>query len=366
MNKQKPLAAVIGLGLIGGSAAKCLAKEYQVIGYDPNHFFLQTALQEGVLQEGYYDPNSRLADCTIIYLAAPVQACCNILQTLPQLVTPKTIVTDLCSTKQEIISCAIQNKLRFVGGHPMAGSEQSGYTASHTRLMENAYYLVVPSNTEDHQAINLVCQIANKLFRAIPLILSPQQHDMAVGLISHLPHVVSASLVNLVRQQDTPDHLLQKIAAGGFRDITRISSSDPSLWNGICISNCRVLSGLLEQMANDLTLFSQQLRENHPVTSLFQSAKEYRDEIEGGLKNEQGYELKMDVEDRPGVIGQIATLLGAKGINITNINISNSREFEGGVLRVRVKYQEDVARAIKLLQQQGYYAKTNEKEGTVQ
>ncbi|MDY4977139.1 MAG: ACT domain-containing protein, partial [Clostridia bacterium] len=109
----------------------------------------------------------------------------------------------------------------------------------------------------------------------------------------------------------------------------------------------------------DLTNFSQLLKTDRPVTGLFQTAKEYRDEIEGGLKNEQGYELRMDVEDKPGVIGQVAALLGTENINITNINISNSREFEGGVLRVRVKYQEDVTRAVTLLSRQGYQVKTH-------
>lgn len=359
MSTQKPFAAVIGLGLIGGAAAKCLSQTYHLIGYDPNRAFLEAALQEGVLQEGYSEPNDRLAVCSIVYLAAPVHVCCQLCNILPQWLAPETVVTDLCSTKQQIIDCALKNKLRFVGGHPMAGSEQSGYAASHPRLMENAYYLVVPSHPEDTEAIDLICRIAQQLFLAIPLVLSPQQHDKAVGLISHLPHAVSASLVNLVRREDTSNHLLQKIAAGGFRDITRISSSDPALWNGICSSNRRILAELLEEMAGDLTNFSRLLKTDRPVTGLFQTAKEYRDEIEGGLKNEQGYELRMDVEDKPGVIGQVAALLGTENINITNINISNSREFEGGVLRVRVKYQEDVTRAVTLLSRQGYHVKTH-------
>lgn len=355
---KKPFAAVIGLGLIGGSAARCLKDRYRVIGYDPNPGAIQAALDAHVLHEGYKEPNSRLSDCGIIYLGAPVHVCCKLCEILPQFITPGTIVTDLCSTKREIAASALKNHLRFVGGHPMAGSEQSGFSASHTGLMENAYYLVVPILPEDTQAVETVCSIAKELFRAIPVVLSAQQHDKAVGLISHLPHVLSASLVNLVRQEDTQNHLLQKIAAGGFRDITRIASSDPLLWNGICTSNRDILANLLDQTAEYLTDFSSRLKEGSPVTNLFQSAKEYRDEIEGGLKNEQGYELLMDVADKPGVIGQIAALLGKKDINIININISNSREFEGGVLRVRIKRQEDVARAKELLRQQGYDVKT--------
>ena len=354
---QKPYAAVIGLGLIGGSAAKCLKKEYQVIGYDPNQASLQTALETGIICEGYATPNHQLSKCDIVYLAAPVHICCRLCKDLAKFVGERTVVTDLCSTKREIVKSASDNGLRFVGGHPMAGSEQSGFSSSHTGLMENAYYLVVPVSHQDREAIKLVSHIAKELFRAIPLELTPREHDKAVGLISHLPHALSASLVNLVKREDTSNHLLQKIAAGGFRDITRISSSDPELWNSICSSNRDILAELLEQTADYLSDFSEKLKKNQPITELFQKAKEYRDEIEGGLKNEQGYELMMDVEDKPGVIGQIATLLGNHRINITNISISNSREFEGGVLRVRIKRQEDVQKAITLLEQNNFHAK---------
>ncbi len=354
---QKPFAAVIGLGLIGGSAAKCLQEEYQVIGYEPNQASLQSALDTGIICEGYLEPNDRLSQCKIVYLAAPVHICCRLCKDLANYVGRTTVVTDLCSTKREIVKSACDYGLRFVGGHPMAGSEQSGFSASHTGLMENAYYLIVPASQQDRDAIELVSRIAKELFHAIPLELTPQEHDKAVGLISHLPHILSASLVNLVKQEDSPNHLLQKIAAGGFRDITRISSSDPELWNSICSSNRDILADLLKQTAHFLGDFSDKLKKNQAVTELFRHAKKYRDEIEGGLKNEQGYELMMDVEDKPGVIGQIATLLGNYGINITNINISNSREFEGGVLRVRIKKQEDVKNAITLLEQNNFYAK---------
>ncbi len=354
---QKPYAAVIGLGLIGGSAAKCLQENYQVIGYDPNQASLQAALKTGVIYEGYLDPNERLSQCEIVYLAAPVHVCCRLCKELAKFVGEKTVVTDLCSTKREIVKSAVESQLRFVGGHPMAGSEQRGFGASYTGLMENAYYLIVPVSHQDREATELVSRIAKDLFHAIPLELTPEEHDKAVGLISHLPHALSASLVNLVKHEDTPNHLLQKIAAGGFRDITRISSSDPELWNSICNSNRDILADLLKQTADFLSDFSEKLEQNQAVTEVFQVAKEYRDEIEGGLKNEQGYELMMDVEDKPGVIGQIATLLGNHRINITNISISNSREFEGGVLRVRIKRQEDVQKAITLLEQNNFHAK---------
>lgn len=354
--KTKPYAAVIGLGLIGGSAAQCLKENYQVIGYDTNSETLRQALRTGVITEGYPAPNSRLTACDLVYLAAPVNICCQLCSVLPDFVGETTVVTDLCSTKREILHKAEEAHLRFVGGHPMAGSEQSGFTASHPDLMENAYYLIVPLHPKDQEATDLITEIAENTFRAIPLELSPQMHDRAVGLISHLPHALAVSLVNLVRVQDTPDHLLQKIAAGGFRDITRIASSDPFLWNTICSGNHDILADLLEQTAHSLTDFSDRLRKQLPVTELFRNAKQYRDEIESGLKNERGYELMMDVEDKPGVIADVSTLLSQAGINIINISISNSREYEGGILRVRIKRRQDVELAKQILNQNGYDA----------
>ena len=350
-----PLAAVVGLGLIGGSIAKALSKTYCVIGYDPDQITCQQGIKTGVLTEAYAAPNQRLQDCTVVFLAAPPSLCPALLQLIGALVTPATLITDACSVKEEIVSCAQNAHLRFIGGHPMAGSEKSGFAASDSLLMENAYYLLTPYQPDpDGEA--LLHNIVQECFHAIPLTVSPKQHDLAVGLISHLPHAVSATLVNLVQQHDTPEHLLQKIAAGGFRDLTRISSSSPELWNGICSENRENLSELLDEMASMLQAFSRSLRQNKPVIDRFRTAKSYRDEIETGRHQEQGYEIKVAVSDRPGAIPHITELLSRKSINLSNLHISHSREFEGGALRLRLTKREDIPAALDLLRQNGYIA----------
>ena len=346
---------VIGLGLIGGSAARCLSRIFDVIGVDSDPHTLDLAVAAGVIREGYTEVSACLSECDLIYLALPVLEAQKVCAMLRGIVKAGTVVTDLCSTKAELTAYMEQfcPDICFVGGHPMAGSEKSGFDASAAYLFENAYYIVTPSKTSTDVAIELISQIAREQFGAIVLSMTAAEHDFAIGLISHLPHVAASALVRTVEQHDDSRRILQTLAAGGFRDITRIASSDPRMWQNICLSNRDGLRKLLRSYRDELDAFDALLERGdaHALLEYFCGSKQYRDEMNENVRGmiPKTYELIMDIEDKPGIIGRVATLLGAHGVNIKNIAISNSREFEGGILRIQLRDKKDYDMACALL-----------------
>jgi len=332
---------IIGLGLIGGSIAKALRRNNpQILLYiiDIDETALSTALNEGIADFITTDDYSIMNNCQVIFLCAPVKASISYLENIAPYVNNNTIVTDVCSTKAEIIYTASKyENLTFVGGHPMAGSEKSGYIASTPHLFENAYYVLCPGVNCKEASYDLLSDLVLS-FGAIPIKMTPEHHDFVTGSISHLPHVLAASLVNFVIINDTEDNGMKTLAAGGFKDITRIASSSPTMWQNICLSNKEPILSILEKFIEMLSEFKVGLthEDSSYIHDFFNKAKTLRDSM---VVNKNSiiplyYELIADIPDKPGVLGEIATLLGKENINIKNMNISNSRELEGGCLTV--------------------------------
>ena len=153
------------------------------------------------------------------------------------------LITDVGSTKQGIHQEIIRQELThcFVGGHPMAGSEKTGFDHSNERILENAYYILTPTRTVSPKKVEEFEKFVASI-GAVPLILDYKKHDFSVGSISHLPTVIASTLVNLVKNLDDSDETLRTIAAGGFKDITRVASSDPTMWENICVANRKLCS----------------------------------------------------------------------------------------------------------------------------
>lgn len=225
----------------------------------------------------------------------------------------------------------------------MAGSDRVGFINSKAVLLENAYYILTPTASVPENKVtdykNLVQQLG-----AIPLILDPAQHDYVTAAVSHLPHIIAASLVNLVRDKDSADGLMKMIAAGGFKDITRIASSSAAVWQQICLTNTENISTLLSSYIASLQGIQQELnaKRGDDLYELFDSARIYRDSFintaSGPLKS--SYAITIDIADEPGEIAAVATILALKNISIKNIGIVHNREYEGGVLRIEF-YQEE-------------------------
>ncbi|MDN5276171.1 MAG: prephenate dehydrogenase [Clostridiales bacterium] len=356
--------AIVGLGLIGGSLAKAIRRSHpawHIAAADIEEKHIMMALEEGVIDQGTASLEDAVRHANIIFLCAPVGAIPGLLAQMAACAPAGAIITDTGSTKESIVRTAMEclpPGVFFVGGHPMAGTEHSGYAASIPHLFENAYYILTPLPSTPAWAVESLKSLLASI-GAIPLVMGPQLHDRIVGAISHLPHVVASALVNTVQDTDDPQHLKERLAAGGFRDITRIASSNPKMWRDISLSNRQQLLELIESTIQHLNEFCRYLDEGSAdkIEDFFSRAKRFRD----SLPRLQGqallpyHDLYVDVPDRPGIIGEITTLLGQHSINIKNLRIINSREDEpGGCLVLSLANAASLEKAQEVLNVRGY------------
>lgn len=353
----------IGLGLIGGSIARALKNKYDndltIIAYDIDHTSLSLALEQNVADIITTTVDENFSLCNFIFLCAPVENNNENLILLKKYISSDCILTDVGSVKTGIHEQIAVSGLidQFIGGHPMAGSERTGFVNSKARLLENAYYILTPSPTVDKDKINAYRDLV-KSMGAIPLVLDPTQHDYVTAAISHLPHVIASSLVNLVKESDSDEEIMKMIAAGGFKDITRIASSSSEMWQQICTSNAQNISKLLEKYITGLTAIKASIdsRNSVEIKAFFESARVYRDSFidAGSGPIKKVYYLYIDIADEPGALASIATILALNSISIKNIGITHNREAQEGALRIEFYEESAIGLAKKLLTSKGY------------
>ena len=352
----------IGLGLIGGSIAKKIHTLY------PDTDIIATSGHAETIKEAYLQhliSNKTLLeisdfyDCDYIFLCTPVKKNIEYLRKLKGNVKKGCLITDVGSVKTEIHNEVISLGMEeyFIGGHPMAGSEKTGLENANEYLLENAYYIITPTSKTTDRQLEAFCTLVTKL-GAITLVTDYELHDYATAAISHLPHIIAYSLVNLVKMSDDENETMKTIAAGGFKDLTRIASSSPVMWQNICQSNSRQIIRLidayikvLEKTKNDIIC-----SDDKALLTDFQSAKDYRDSIvitnKGPIK--EIYELYLDLIDEAGGIATVATILASNHLSIKNIGIIHNREFEDGVLRLEMYDRASLTSAVELLGKHHY------------
>ena len=352
----------IGLGLIGGSIARGLKRanpSHFIMAYTRRRETLEAALSDGAVDEALDGVGEELRRCDYIFLCTPVSCNEEYLSAVKPFLKEGAIVTDVGSVKTGIHETVkrLGMEASFIGGHPMAGSEKSGYAYSNDHLLENAYYVITPTPLSPPDKVEELKQLTLSL-SALPLILDFRQHDYIVAGISHLPHLIAACLVNLVRDKDTPEQTMKQVAAGGFKDITRIASSSPVMWQQICESNRENIVSILGDYIESLEGVREAVRndDSQAVYELFDTSRDYRDSIPdrsaGPIKKE--YALYCDLVDESGAIATIATILAAHQISIKNIGIIHNREFEEGVLKIEFYDGDASGRAVELLTQCRY------------
>ena len=362
VNNNRNTFGFVGLGLIGGSIARAIRKYIpgaRILAFTPHPETVQEAVSDGVVDEYVPAVGEGFSACDVIFLCAPVEHNASNLQLLGPWIREGTILTDVGSTKADIHRAVRASGLQryFIGGHPMAGSERIGYRNSKSGLLENAYYILTPEPEAAKEDIDWMFSFAETI-KALPLVVSPERHDYAVAAISHVPHVISASLVNLVKESDDTSQFMKTIAAGGFKDITRISSSAPVMWEQICMTNTDNIRILLDRYIEDLLIFRKSLDsgDSRSINEFFDSARQYREsfaDISSGPIN-RSYILHVDIEDRPGVLAEVVMYLAIAGINIKNIGITHNREYQQGVLRVECHSSDGLAKARELLMNRNY------------
>lgn len=352
----------IGLGLIGGSIAKAIRNnipDAHLIAYDINKASLDLSAEENVIDQTCTAIDDSFRCCDYIFLCAPVSHNDKNLLLLKQYLSEHTVLTDVGSVKTGIHKHieALGLKEQFIGGHPMAGSERFGYQNSKAALLENAYYILTPSDTVSQEKISAYQTLVRSI-GAIPLILTYEEHDYVTAAISHLPHVIAASLVNLVKNADSKEGVMKMIAAGGFKDITRIASSSPTMWQQICLTNTENISKLLRDYIDDLNKIADCIdkRSTDDIYEFFDTAREYRESFtntsSGPIKAE--HVLTVDIADKPGSIATIAALLAQHDVSIKNIGINHNRELAEGALRIEFYTVEALNGAISILRENKY------------
>ncbi|MCB7321298.1 prephenate dehydrogenase [Lacrimispora sp. 210928-DFI.3.58] len=346
--------AFIGLGLIGGSIARGLKRvrpDIRIMAYMRTRSRLEQAKKDGIVDVILDGIDEHLRECDLIFLCTPVEYNAQYLSAIRPFLKPGALITDVGSTKTNIHREILAQGLTdcFVGGHPMAGSEKTGYENSTDHLLENAYYIITPPEgvapkgkedacTADHSSnIERITAVARTL-GAIPLVLDYREHDKVVAAISHVPHLIASSLVNLVKDNDSENGTMKRVAAGGFKDITRIASSSPEMWEQICVANSAPIADMLEKYIASLNDILDAVRSHSSpsIYRLFETSRDYRNSITDRAKGsvEPSYEFTVDIVDEPGSISTLSVILAAKGISIKNIGINNNRERGEGALKI--------------------------------
>lgn len=362
--------ALVSLGLIGGSLALALRKS----GYRGRIFGVSSpaavreALDLGAIDEGFsYEALGSVASRSdLIVLAGPISVIVDQVRALGKngaALRPGTVLTDVGSTKRAVLRAAeesLPESLRFIGGHPLAGSEQRGIRAADPFLFQNAYYVLTPAPTVPAAETTRLGGLLGQLGARV-LVLSAEEHDRVAAAISHLPQVLAVSLVRFLDGLGGSREAAIRLAAGGFRDMTRIASSPYSVWRDILETNREVIEEIalrfLEETRGVLSGLS-----DGSIANAFEGAARTRAEIPRDSKGfiHRLWDILVVVEDRPGTIAGIAAPLAGRGININDIEVLKVREGEGGTLRLGFACEADARDAIRILGEIGYAARLRE------
>jgi prephenate dehydrogenase len=358
--------AIAGLGLIGGSLALALRRAGytgRILGVSRKET-IEEALRLGAIDQGfgYDDLPAATAQADLVILSSPIL---TILEHLRRLggegaLRAGAIITDVGSTKRAILRAAAEHLpagVCFIGGHPLAGSEHRGLGAADPFLFQNAYYVLTPAPGVPGAAVEKLGGFVARTGARL-MVLSAETHDRVAATISHLPQLLAVSLVRFL--DDLGPHREEgvRLAAGGFRDMTRIASSPFSVWKDIVATNHDTIAQVLERF---LASARDGLRGLDPaqLEKSFQLAAETRGAIPRDTKGflRRLWDVLVVVEDKPGVIASIAGPLATKGLNIKDIEVLKVREGEGGTMRLAFESQEVARAAIAELQAAGFSAR---------
>ncbi len=341
---------VVGLGLIGASLAKNI-KTFQenclVYGFDQDSYAMDYAVNNHIIDDYFSQFEEGVHWANIIILATPITNTVEYMKQMDQFsLKEEKVVMDVGSVKHAIMEVAGQlnnNKIAFIGGHPMAGSHKQGVEAAKAHLFENAYFILIPSKSSTGDHVNTIQSILSGT-KSHFVQLTVEEHDKMTGIVSHFPHLVASSLVHQAIHWQKEYPFIPKLAAGGFRDITRIASSSPKLWQDIFFQNKREMISFISEWIEEMEKVKDYLENNkkEEILTYLKEAKMYRD---GLPKKEKGaipsfYDLYVDIYDKPGELYKVIKLFASHEINIINIQILEIREDMTGVLQLTVQSKE--------------------------
>lgn len=334
-------AAVVGTGLIGGSVGMALrARGWHVTGRDRDAERAKLALHLGALDEIGTDP-----DPEITIIATPVS---DVAAAAREAVLSGGIVTDVGSVKAPIVS-AVDHPM-FVGGHPMAGSEQEGVESADPSLFEGATWVLTPTPHTDPRAYARLRSVVSSLGADV-VAVAPDRHDTLVAIVSHVPHLTAAALMALADEVAEEHAALLRLAAGGFRDMTRIAAGNPEIWLDICAENREAIVAALDRLMDAVAELRTAVGEGNRellLATLDRARHARRNLPVRAVQPERLVEVRVPVPDRPGVIAEVSTLLGELGVNIFDLELAHSAEGRGVIVMLIDAAASDLIRGALL------------------
>lgn len=399
---------IIGLGLIGGSwglALKRSCPEIVITGVDIEEDSLDQGIELGIIDKKNTSLIEGVKDADVVIISTLASSVIKVIKQISPFLKKGAVVTDTASTKANIsleIGTSLPSGVYYIGGHPMAGSEKQGVLGADPYLLENAVYVLTPESSTNQVALKKIETLVN-LVGAKILYLPAKEHDEKVAAISHLPHLVASTLMNTVGKLESNQQGFFKLAAGGFRDVTRIADSHPLMWRDIFRENKEQVLSLIDSFKDSLEEIEQaiinvdekpsaedNLRDDknksqvnetslHDGEDNFQDnrqdahnnvqdedhllefltrAKKWREEVPQSSKGllPVVFDVVVTVPDQPGIIGSLANFLGTEAINIMDIEILRVRE-GGEVLRFGFRTEDEAKRAVEVINQKGYLAR---------
>ena len=348
---------IAGVGLIGGSVGLGIHQRFlaeRVIGLDHDPAALDAARGLGAIDEAQLAPGPWLEEAGLVILATPVRTLVPLGRQLRPYLNDAAIVTDVGSVKNEIVEGL--RELTFVGGHPMTGSERIGVQNADAALLENAVWVLTPDRESDPGAVATVRDFVEHL-GARPLQVDPAQHDRLVAAVSHIPYLTAVALTTLVSDDEDRD-LMMLLAAGGFRDLTRVASGSPVMSRDMVVGNLEAVRETLSAFRGQLNILAAQIEDPEALLAQGERAKRSRDSfpIVGRSLLPARFEVVIAVPDRPGQLARITKALGEAEVNIKDIEVLGIRE-AGGAVRLAFDHPEAMTRATEVLRSVGYEAR---------
>jgi prephenate dehydrogenase len=352
--------AILGTGLIGASVALAAKRDegVHVAGYDPDPAMLEAAAERGAVDEQAPSAKAALADAELAVVAAPVAQLAAQVAAVLEAAPEACTVTDVGSTKASVCTAAA-GSTRFVGGHPVCGSEARGAGHASANLFEGATWFLSPLPETDPERYRLVHGFVAGL-GATPVAVDPRAHDRLVSLTSHLPHALANLLVNQAGASRVDGHEPLAAAGGSLRDMTRVAGANPRIWVDIFLDNADELRDALADHRRKVEQLEDALAAGdagHLARWIAEAAGNRRRMLAQEF-TEPGelLRLRVHIPDRPGVLAGITQALGAERINIEDFELRHFSPERGGVLTILVSGADDARRAADLLEAQGYGA----------
>ena len=329
--------------MIGGSLGLALARSegYEVVGFDVDPAASKAAEQRGAIHRCAPSEEDAVENADAVVLAMPVQDAVGTVKRIDARLREGAAVTDVGSAKGRVVAEASRRLGgRFVGGHPMAGSERQGIEAADARLFEGATWILTPTAATSHDAYDQVSRLVAAA-GARPVALDPDLHDELVARLSHVPQLVASAVVEMAVAGGDREAMIG-LAGGGFRDVTRIASSDPDLWVGILRANSQAVIETLSSLRTRLAALERDVETERweALRGFLGAAREARRDLFAKRDLEEPVVLSMTVPDRPGVLAEVTTAAGRLGANIEDLRIAHSTEGGQGRLEVIISGRE--------------------------